>query len=105
MVQELHQVLLERESTCHRTCFSLQLNGVVLDHFAELRNVAGMREGAILKIVEGNSCPRLCMFKSVVSKNSSMLCPWCLLPSCVLATYLNLEVEYSIAHFRVTESF
>ncbi|VBB30679.1 unnamed protein product [Acanthocheilonema viteae] len=40
MVQELHQVLLEREATCHRTCFSLQLNGVSLDHFTELKNVA-----------------------------------------------------------------
>uniref|UniRef100_A0A158Q8H9 Clustered mitochondria protein homolog n=1 Tax=Elaeophora elaphi TaxID=1147741 RepID=A0A158Q8H9_9BILA len=40
MVQELHQVLLEREATCHRTCFSLQLNGVSLDHFTELKNVS-----------------------------------------------------------------
>lgn len=53
MVQELHQVLLERESTCHRTCFSLHLNGVALDHFTELKNIAGLREGSILKVVEG----------------------------------------------------
>uniref|UniRef100_A0A915BII9 Clustered mitochondria protein homolog n=3 Tax=Parascaris univalens TaxID=6257 RepID=A0A915BII9_PARUN len=52
MVQELHQVLLERESTCHRTCFSLHLNGVALDHFTELKNIAGLREGSILKVVE-----------------------------------------------------
>ncbi|VDK79802.1 unnamed protein product [Litomosoides sigmodontis] len=53
MVQELHQVLLERESTCHRTCFSLQLNGVSLDHFTELKNVAGLRDGSVLRVVEG----------------------------------------------------
>lgn len=53
MVQELHQVLLERESTCHRTCFSLQLNGVSLDHFTELRNVAGLTDGSVLKVIEG----------------------------------------------------
>ncbi|KHN83700.1 Clustered mitochondria -like protein [Toxocara canis] len=52
MVQELHQVLLERESTCHRTCFSLQLNGVSLDHFTELKNISGLREGSVLKVVE-----------------------------------------------------
>lgn len=53
MVQELHQVLLEREPTCHRTCFSLQLNGVALDHFTELKNIPGLRDGSVLKVVEG----------------------------------------------------
>lgn len=53
MVQELHQVLLEREATCHRTCFSLQLNGVSLDHFTELKNVAGLTDGSVLRVVEG----------------------------------------------------
>ncbi|VDD87948.1 unnamed protein product [Enterobius vermicularis] len=52
MVQELHQVLLEREPTCHRTCFSLQLNGVALDHFTELKNIPGLRDGSVLKVVE-----------------------------------------------------
>uniref|UniRef100_A0A158R5N9 Clustered mitochondria protein homolog n=1 Tax=Syphacia muris TaxID=451379 RepID=A0A158R5N9_9BILA len=52
MVQELHQVLLEREQTCHRTCFSLQLNGVALDHFTEMRNIIGLRDGSVLKVVE-----------------------------------------------------
>lgn len=53
MVQELHQVLLERDSTCHRTCFSLQLDGVPLDHFTELKNIEGMKDGAVLKVAEG----------------------------------------------------
>uniref|UniRef100_A0A1I7W360 CLU_N domain-containing protein n=1 Tax=Loa loa TaxID=7209 RepID=A0A1I7W360_LOALO len=53
MVQELHQVLLEREATCHRTCFSLQLNGISLDHFTELKNVAGLTDGSVLRVVEG----------------------------------------------------
>ncbi|KAK6100365.1 Clustered mitochondria family protein [Brugia pahangi] len=52
MVQELHQVLLEREATCHRTCFSLQLNGVSLDHFTELKNISGLTDGSVLRVVE-----------------------------------------------------
>uniref|UniRef100_A0A914UNE2 Clustered mitochondria protein homolog n=1 Tax=Plectus sambesii TaxID=2011161 RepID=A0A914UNE2_9BILA len=55
MVQELHQVLLERDSTCHRTCFSLQLDGVPLDHFTELKNIEGMKDGAVLKVAEGQT--------------------------------------------------
>ncbi|KJH46399.1 hypothetical protein DICVIV_07522 [Dictyocaulus viviparus] len=52
MVQELHQVLLERESTCHKTCFSLQLNGVSLDNFTEIRAVADLVDGSVLHVVE-----------------------------------------------------
>ncbi|XP_031429057.1 clustered mitochondria protein homolog isoform X2 [Clupea harengus] len=52
MVQEIHQVLMDREDTCHRTCFSLQLDGNVLDNFAELKSIEGLQEGSILKVVE-----------------------------------------------------
>lgn len=52
MVQEIHQLLMDREDTCHRTCFSLQLNGVTLDNFAELKNIEGLKEGSIIKVVE-----------------------------------------------------
>ncbi|KAJ8280968.1 hypothetical protein GJAV_G00061600 [Gymnothorax javanicus] len=52
MVQEIHQVLMDREDTCHRTCFSLQLDGNVLDNFAELKSIAGLQEGSLLKVVE-----------------------------------------------------
>ena len=55
MVQELHQVLLERDSTSHRTCFSLQLDGVAMDHFTELKNIEGMKDGVVLKVVEGQN--------------------------------------------------
>ena len=41
LVQEIHQLLMDREDTCHRTCFSLQLNGNSLDNFAELKTVEG----------------------------------------------------------------
>lgn len=44
LVQEIHQLLMDREDTCHRTCFSLQLNGNSLDNFAELKTVEGMIE-------------------------------------------------------------
>ncbi|XP_038614939.1 clustered mitochondria protein homolog isoform X2 [Tachyglossus aculeatus] len=52
MVQEIHQVLMDREDTCHRTCFSLQLDGNILDNFAELKTIEGLQEGASLRVVE-----------------------------------------------------
>uniref|UniRef100_A0A1I7XLQ1 Clustered mitochondria protein homolog n=1 Tax=Heterorhabditis bacteriophora TaxID=37862 RepID=A0A1I7XLQ1_HETBA len=52
MIQELHQVLLERDSTCHRTCFTLQLNGCPLDNFTEIRNIPYLTDGSVLQVVE-----------------------------------------------------
>jgi len=52
LVQEIHQLLMDREETCHRTCFSLQLNGNTLDNFAELKSIEGLSDGAVLKVVE-----------------------------------------------------
>ncbi|CAB3261476.1 unnamed protein product [Arctia plantaginis] len=52
LVQEIHQVLMDREDTCHRTCFSLQLDGITLDNFAELKNIEGLKEGSIIKVAE-----------------------------------------------------
>lgn len=52
LVQEIHQLLMDREDTCHRTCFSLQLEGNTLDNFAELKNVEGLKEGSVIKVVE-----------------------------------------------------
>ncbi|XP_018325240.1 clustered mitochondria protein homolog isoform X1 [Agrilus planipennis] len=52
LVQEIHQLLMDREDTCHRTCFSLQLDGNTLDNFAELKNVEGLKEGSVIKVVE-----------------------------------------------------
>ena len=40
LVQEIHQMLMDKEETCHRTCFSLQLDGVALDNFSELFNIS-----------------------------------------------------------------
>jgi protein TIF31 len=53
LVQELHQTLMDREDTCHRTCFSLQFDGVTLDNFTELKNIEGLKDGSVLKVVEG----------------------------------------------------
>lgn len=50
LVQEIHQLLMDREETCHRTCFSLQLNGNTLDNFAELKNIEGLKEGSVIKV-------------------------------------------------------
>ncbi|OCT98193.1 clustered mitochondria protein homolog [Xenopus laevis] len=52
LVQEIIQVLMEHEDSCHRTCFSLQFEGNVLDNFSELKAVEGLKEGSILKVVE-----------------------------------------------------
>ena len=52
LVQEIHQMLMDKEETCHRTCFSLQLDGVVLDNFSELKTMEGIKEGAVIKLVE-----------------------------------------------------
>lgn len=52
LVQEIHQLLMDREDTCHRTCFSLQLDNVTLDNFAELKNIEGLKEGSTIKVVE-----------------------------------------------------
>lgn len=52
LVQEIHQLLMDREDTCHRTCFSLQVDGITLDNFAELKNIEGLQEGSIIKVVE-----------------------------------------------------
>nr|XP_026693476.1 clustered mitochondria protein homolog isoform X1 [Ciona intestinalis] len=52
MVQELHQLLMDREDTCHRTCFSLQYNGIPLDNFSELKSIEGLKEGSEIKVIE-----------------------------------------------------
>lgn len=52
LVQEIHQLLMDREDTCHRTCFSLQLDGNTLDNFAELKSIEGLKEGSCVKVVE-----------------------------------------------------
>ena len=53
LVQEIYQVLIDREDTCHRTCFSLQLDGTTLDNFAELKTIEGLKEGSVINVVEG----------------------------------------------------
>lgn len=52
MVQEIHQMLMDREDSCHRTCFSLQLDGITLDNFAELKSIENLKDGSVLKVVE-----------------------------------------------------
>ncbi|KAI8739324.1 clustered mitochondria protein [Biomphalaria glabrata] len=52
LVQEIHQILMDREDTCHRTCFSLQLEGVTMDNFSELKSYENLKEGSVIKVVE-----------------------------------------------------
>jgi hypothetical protein len=46
----LPQLLMDREETSHRTCFSLQLNGQTLDNFVELKTIEGLKEGSLIKV-------------------------------------------------------
>ena len=34
-------------------CFSLQLDGMILDNFTELKNIENLKEGSLLKVIEG----------------------------------------------------
>ncbi|XP_017838364.1 protein clueless isoform X2 [Drosophila busckii] len=52
LVQEIHQLLMDREETCHRTCFSLQLDSVTLDNFAELKTIENLEQGSTIRVVE-----------------------------------------------------
>lgn len=64
LAQSLLHALGEREQTCQRTCYSLQLQGVALDPLSELGAVEGLAPGAVLRLIEGKclcsplySCP------------------------------------------------
>ena len=52
LVNDMRGYITDREDCCHRTCFSLQFNGIPLDHFAELRSIEGLKDGVTLKVVE-----------------------------------------------------
>ncbi|CAH3111333.1 unnamed protein product [Pocillopora meandrina] len=51
-VQDLRQIVLDRPESCYRTCFSLQIDGVRLDDFAELNMIEGLKDEATVKVVE-----------------------------------------------------
>ncbi|KAB7494599.1 Clustered mitochondria-like protein [Armadillidium nasatum] len=52
LVQEIHQLLMDREDTCHRTCFYLMFGDTILDNFSELKSIEGLKEGSKIKVVE-----------------------------------------------------
>ena len=56
LVHEIHQLLMDREDCCHRTCFSLQLDNNTLDNFVELKSIDSLTEGSVIKVVEGSVC-------------------------------------------------
>ena len=49
LVNDLRGYITDREDCCHRTCFSLQFNGIPMDHFAELRSIDGLQDGSVFK--------------------------------------------------------
>ena len=52
-MQEIHQMLMNKQETCNRTCFSLKLDGVSMEKFCELKTIESLKEGSIIKLVEG----------------------------------------------------
>lgn len=52
LVNDLRGYITDREDCCHRTCFSLQFNGIPMDHFAELRSIENLKDGVLFKVVE-----------------------------------------------------
>lgn len=55
IVQEIHRALIEREESCHRTCFSLHFNDQTLDLFTDLKSIEGLEEGSEIRVVEGSA--------------------------------------------------
>ena len=53
-MQDIRQVVLDRQESCFRTCVSLYLDGKRLDDFAELHSVEGLQEYSVIKIIEGS---------------------------------------------------
>jgi protein TIF31 len=52
IVQELYQMLLERDTTCHRTCFRLYYKGNPLDQFTEIRNIPNIEDQSVFSVIE-----------------------------------------------------
>lgn len=51
-VQDIRQVVLDRQESCFRTCVSLYLDGKRLDDFAELHSIEGLKDDSVIKIIE-----------------------------------------------------
>lgn len=51
-VQALYAQLFDKEETCHRTCFALQLNGQTISPVSEFRALEGLTDGATLKSID-----------------------------------------------------
>ncbi|KAM7535310.1 hypothetical protein Aperf_G00000101429 [Anoplocephala perfoliata] len=52
IVQEIHRALMEREESCHRTCFSLRFKDETLDLYTDLRSIEGLKDGSEVRVVE-----------------------------------------------------
>lgn len=50
--QELYHTILEKENTCHRTCFRIYYQDLPLDHFTEIKNIPDIKNNAVFRIVE-----------------------------------------------------
>ncbi|XP_028396427.1 clustered mitochondria protein homolog [Dendronephthya gigantea] len=51
-VQDIRQVVLDRQESCFRTCVSLYFDGKRLDDFAELHTIEGLKDESVIKVVE-----------------------------------------------------
>ena len=53
LVHEIRLVLSDRESSCHRTSYSLQVDGTSIDLFAEIKQYEQMKDGCTVRLVDG----------------------------------------------------
>ncbi|CDW60794.1 Clustered mitochondria protein homolog [Trichuris trichiura] len=52
LVQELQQILMDGDDTCHRTCFAFKFGDKYLNNYMEIRHIEGLVDGSVLKVVE-----------------------------------------------------
>jgi hypothetical protein len=53
LVHEIRLVLSDREASCHRTCYSLQVDGTAIDLFAEIKQYEQIKDGCTIRLVDG----------------------------------------------------
>ncbi|OQV21690.1 Clustered mitochondria protein-like protein [Hypsibius exemplaris] len=52
LVHEIRLVLSDRETTCHRTSYSLQVDGTAIDLFAEIKQYEQIKDGCTVRLVD-----------------------------------------------------
>lgn len=54
-VQDIRQFLLETTESCFLTSYHLVLDGAIVNDYAELLEIEGVKEGSVFYLVQGNA--------------------------------------------------